>query len=140
MPSEFRFLLICLGATQRLDDRLITLSGIVNELTATRGEAIELAAIVGAILQPEMKDKRLDLMAWRLGQAGKRVPIPGYAGTPLILPEGLGPLVLPYAVTLRSQPTLVSGIYGFELFDRDGAFASPETLLATYMFSLTVTA
>ena len=52
MPSEFRFLVICLGAMQRLDDRLITLSGIVNELDGATSRPAELAAVVGAVLRP----------------------------------------------------------------------------------------
>ena len=134
MPSEFRFLLICLGATHRLDDDLISLSGIVNFLECSANDRTDLAAIVGVCLRPEMKDKSLDLMAWRLDRTGERQRIPEYAGTPLILPDSVGPAVLPYSISL---PTPSSGIYGFELFDRDGAFGPPEALLSTYMFGVT---
>jgi len=120
---------------QRLDERLVTLSGIVNHLETSKGQPVDLAAIVGLILAPDMKGKSLDLMAWRLGKKGEPDRIPGYAGTPLILPDGLGPLVLPYSI---SVPIQESGIYGFYLFDRQGAFGSKETLLATYTYSVTV--
>ena len=136
MPSEFRFLLICLGATQRLEDGLVTLSGVVNTLVVAAAEVVELAAVLGLILRPEMSGKRLDLMAWKLDAHGKRTPIPGYAGTPLILPRGLGPHVLPYSVVPRIPPKWTPGVYGFELFDRDAVFGPQETLLATYMFGV----
>lgn len=135
MPDEFRFLLICLGASQRLDDRLVTLTGIVNELEITADEPLELAAIVGVILRPEMAGKRLDLMAWELGKNGGPKNLDGYVGTPLILPEGSGPVVLPYSINV---PIREDGIYGFYLFDHEGTFGPPRRLLATYMFSVTV--
>lgn len=135
MPHEFRFLLICTGANFRFDERLVTLTGIVNELDATANEPIEVTAVVGVILRPTMLGARLDLMAWRLGKNGELLPLDGYAGTPLILPNGLGPVVLPYSLRI---PIRHSGIYGFHLFDRDGAFGSTEELLATYMYSVTV--
>jgi hypothetical protein len=28
------------------------------------------------------------------------------------------------------------GIYGFDLFDREGAFGKPEALLATHLYSI----
>lgn len=135
MPNEFRFMLVCLGALQRLDDGHVTLNGIVNDIAGSTSERTELAIIIGAILRPPMKDKPLDLMAWMLDKTGEREAIPGYAGTPLILPNGKGPDVLPYSIKL---PTPRSGIYGFELFDRDGAFGPKEELLATYMFGVHV--
>lgn len=135
MPTAFRFLVICLGAIQRLDDKLVTLSGIVNHLEANGKDPVEIAAIVGMILAPDMKGKPLDLMAWKLGKNGEPTPIPGYAGTPLILPDGLGPLVLPYSISLPIQD---SGIYGFYLFDREGVFGPKEELLATYTYSVSV--
>jgi hypothetical protein len=131
MPNEFRFLVICQGATQRLDDHLVTLTGIVNTLEATAGERSELAAVVGAVVHPEWKGKRLDLMAWRLGKKGERLALPDYAGTPLILPEARGPQVMPYAL---SVPIPARGIYGFELFDPEGLFGRKNELLATYLF------
>ena len=76
-------------------------------------------------------------MAWTLDRNGARQTIPGYTCTPLMLPDGLGPVVLPYAISL---PTRESGIYGFELFDREGAFGPREALLATYMLSVSVDA
>jgi hypothetical protein len=132
MPSEFRFLLICLSASRREDDGHITLSGIVNTVDATIAKRLELAAVIGLVLRPEMQGKRLDLMAWRLGKSGERLPLPGYAGTPLILPQGLGPDVLPFQIAVPIQS---KGIYGFELFDREGAFGPQEQLLATYIFA-----
>lgn len=135
MPDEFRFLLICLGATQRMEDRLVNLSGIVNELDAVPGESLELTAVVGAILRPEMAERRLDLMVWRLGPNGEPMRFGDYVGTPLILPYGLGPKVLPYSVRFSIDE---SGVYGFYLFDAEGTFGTPERLLATYMFSITV--
>ncbi len=135
VPSAFRFLVICQGASMRADDRLVTLTGVVNELSAAPGEQLELAAVIGLILAPQMKGKSLDLMAWRLDRSGTRQPIPGYAGTPLILPDGLGPSVAPYAIRL---PATSTSIHGFDLFDRDGVFGSPEQLLATYMLGLSL--
>ncbi len=136
MPSEFRFLIICMGAMQRLADGHVTLSGVLNDISVTAGgERAELAVIIGAILRPPMKGKRLDLMAWMLDSKGQREKLPGYAGTPLILPEKTGPDILPYSITI---PMPRSGIYGFELFDRDGAFGPKEGLLATYMFGVHV--
>ena len=135
MPNEFRFLLICQGASQRTSDRLVTLTGIVNEITTTASERTKLLAVVGLILRPELAGKRLDLMAWKLGKKGERLALDGYAGTPLILPNGLGPQVLPCELAV---PITADGIYGFEMFDRDGAFGPKENLLATYLFSATV--
>jgi hypothetical protein len=128
-------LVICLGASQRLDDRLVNLTGIVNELETTANEPLELAAIVGVVLRPDMQGKHLDLMAWKLGRNGEPQKLDGYVGTPLILPKGLGPIVLPYSVRV---PICEDGVYGFYLYDREGAFGSPEELLATYMYSVTV--
>jgi hypothetical protein len=122
-----------MGAMQRLDDRIITLSGIVNELFVERGQPVDLTAVVGLILMPEMKGKHLDLMAWKLGKKGEPVRLDGYVGTPLILPHGGGPVALPCEISL---PINEDGIYGFYLFDREGTFGPPEQLLATYMFSV----
>ena len=134
MPNEFRFFLVCLGAIQRLDDHLVNLSGIVNDLDATPSEPVQLAAVVGLILRQEMTGKRLDLMVWKLDEKGKPQKFGDYVGTPLILPSGYGAHVLPYSITI---PIVESGIYGFYLFDRDGAFGPKENLLATYMFGVT---
>lgn len=136
MPSEFRFLVMCLGATQTLDDRHVTLSGIVNELECRADERVELGAMVGVVLRPPMKGKSLDLMVWKLDKKGEPDRLPDYVGTPLILPHGLGPSVLPYSIKVPIRET---GIYGFYLFDRDGVFGEARKLLATYMFSATVT-
>lgn len=40
---------------------------------------------------------------------------------------------MPYPITI---PATSSGIYGFDLFDRDGAFGQPRSLLATYLYSI----
>lgn len=138
LPSAFRFFVLCQGTSNCLDDKLVTLQGVVNELTAKPGEVLELAAIVGAILAPEMQDKRLDLMAWRLGENGERLSLPGYAGTPLILPTARGPVVLQYSIAFQTQPSLLTGVYGFELFDRDGVFGPSEALLSTFLFGVHV--
>ena len=135
MPHEFRFLLICNGASNRLEDRQVNLHGIVNDIDGSSRERTELTAIIGLILMPEMEGKSLDLMCWMLDNKGERERIPEYAGTPMILPNGTGPVVLPCPIEL---PTPRSGIYGFELFDRDGIFGPPEELIATYMFGVNV--
>jgi hypothetical protein len=109
---------------------------IVSKIECSATERVELAAIVGAILLPEMKGKSLDLMAFRLGKNGEPLSLDGYAGTPLILPKNTGPVVLPYEIKI---PIRESGIYGFYLFDRDGVFAPKTDLLATYMYSAVVT-
>ena len=135
MISEFRFLVICQGAMQRTDDHLVTLSGIVNEITTSASERTPLLAVVGLILRPAMKGKRLDLIAWSFGKTGEPEPLDGYVGAPLFLPDGLGPQTLPCEIAL---PIKRDGIYGFFLFDRDGVFGPKEDLLATYMFSATI--
>lgn len=132
---DFRFLIICQSASARLDEPLITLHGVLNEMRGSATERTELAVVVGAILAPALAGKHLDLMAYVLDKSGKRQPIPGYAGTPLILPAALGPVVLPYSIAL---PTPHPGIYGFDLFDRDGAFGPPESHLATYRFGVSI--
>ena len=135
MPDEFRFMLICLRASHRLDDQAVTLSGIVNTLVGRSDEPTELLAMLGVILRPPMRGKRLDLMAWRLGNNGERLTIGDYVGTQMTLPDEplLGPQVLPCEILL---PTPGRGIYGFELFDGEGAFGTPERLLATYIFGV----
>ncbi len=135
MPSNFRFLVICRRAIRNVDNQRITFEGVVNDLTLMNNEGIELVAAIGAVLLPVMEGKRLDLMAWKLARDGERQPIPGYAGTPLILPRGIGALVAPYSIKV---PVKETGIFGFDLFDPDGVFGQPEGLLATYMFSVTV--
>lgn len=135
LPSEFRFMVICQSASRREADGLISLFGVVDDIATIASERTELAAVVGAVLRPEVQGKRLDLMAWKFGRTGERTPLPGHAGTPLVLPRGLGPTVLPYQISL---PIPATGIYGFELFDREGAFGPTEALLATYMFSARV--
>ena len=72
-------------------------------------------------------------MAWQLGNKGERETLVKYRGTPLEIPEEKGPSVAPYKI---SVPIWTPGIYGVELFDREGAFGPKEALLATYMYSV----
>lgn len=131
--DEFRFLVICELPTD--EDGYVSLQGVLNDIRVARLPVeITMSAVVGAVLRDPMWGKRLDLMAWRFGKTGERQPIPGYAGTPLFLPrEGVGAAVLPYPITV---PIPERGIYGFELFDREGAFGTAERLLATYLYSV----
>jgi len=136
MPSAFRFLVICLAASYREADGLVSLSGIVNTLQLQADEEVALTAVVSVILTPDMAGKSLDLMFWRLGRNGEPQRVPAFAGIPLILPATApGPQVLP--LPLRTLPTLEAGLYGYYLFDRDGIFGPPEALLATYTFGIT---
>lgn len=132
MPDEFRFLLLCLSP-QKVGD-VVTLGGIVNDIRADDLPTdIALYAVVGAILRPPHWGKSLDLMAWQLGNKGERETLVKYVGTPLIMPEEAGPVVLPYRINV---PIWTPGIYGFDLFDRDGIFGEKEGLLATYLYSV----
>jgi hypothetical protein len=135
MPDEFRFLVICRAASLQLDEPIVNLTDVVNHLEVEPGESTGLIAAVGCVLRPEMEGKHLDLMAWRLGKNGEPERFADYVGTPLILPEQTGPAILPLEIAL---PITERGIYGFYLFDREGVFASPESLLATYMFSASI--
>ena len=134
MLEDFRFLVICRDVSCRPEDRFISLDGVVNEIVGSATGPTELKAVVGAILQEEMWGRRLDLMAHILGRNGAE-KIPGYSGTPLILPEAIGPQVLPYDILL---PTPHPGIYSFSLFDRDLVLDSSGQLLATYTFSVSL--
>jgi len=40
---------------------------------------------------------------------------------------------LPYQINV---PIWTPGIYGFDLFDRDGVFGEKESLLATYLYAV----
>jgi hypothetical protein len=136
LPSAFRFLVLCEHASQRQVDSYVTLKGVVSELVRVPGESIDLQAVVGVVLVPEIAGNHLDLLLWQLDKTGKPQPVPGYAGQHLELPDGVGAHALPFE--LRTLPITVTGIYGFYLFDRDGAFGPPSQLLATYMFGVTV--
>ena len=133
MPNEFRFFLLCHGVESVEHVPGAVLRGVVNSIVQLENEATPLFAVVGAIVAPSMSNKALDMMVWRLDRTGERQTIPGYVGTPLILPKCLGPQVMQYSFAL---PTPTKGIYGAELFDRDGAFGKREALLATYMFGV----
>lgn len=136
MPCEFRFLVMCLTPTKR--DGVVTLSEVVNTLYVPKSSLptdIRMHAVVGAVLRSPMWGKNLDLMAWQLGNKGERETLVKYRGTPLILPREVGAVCLPYRV---SVPIWTPGIYGFDLFDRDGAFGEKERLLATYLYAVDV--
>jgi hypothetical protein len=97
---------------------------------------VSMIAVVGAVLRRPMWGKSLDLMAWQLGKTGERETLVQYRGTPLILPESVGAVCLPYPIVV---PAWNPGIYGFELFDRDGCFGTREHLLATYLYAIAPT-
>ncbi len=130
MPNAFRFFLICHGVESGPGVTAAVLRGVINSIVALPTEPTRLIATVGAVVAPEMQAKHLDMMVWTLDRTGERQPLPGYAGTPLILPNLLGAQVMPFPFEL---PTPAKGIYGADLFDRDGAFAKPEKLLATLL-------
>lgn len=124
MPPPFRFFLLCRDVSGT------DLSDVINRVETSDG-ATQIVAVVGAVIAPAMKGKCLDLMFWKLGKGGELESHADYVGTPLILPEGIGPQVMPFDVHL---PPLQRGIYGFDLFDRDGALGDPQERLATYLF------
>ena len=134
MPNAFRFFLICHGVESGPNITNATLRGVVNSIVGLKHEATPLLAVVGAVVAPAMKGKPLDMMVWQLDKNGERQRLPGYVGTPLILPDVLGAQVMPFHFAL---PTPKSGVYGADLFDRLGAFGERETLLATFMFAVT---
>lgn len=133
MPNAFRFFLLCHGVESDQNVPAAMLRGVVNTIVQLSGESTPLFSVVGAVLDPAMSRKSLDMMVWRLDRNGERQTLQGYVGTPLILPQALGPQVMQYSFSL---PTPTKGIYGAELFDRDGAFGKPKSLLATYMFGV----
>jgi len=134
MPMEFRFLVICLSPVK--GNGIVTLEHVVNTLQVPKASLptdIGMCAVVGAVLRPPMWGHSLDLMAWQLGNKGERETLVKYRGTPLILPEEVGAVCLPYQVNV---PIWTPGIYGFDLFDRDGVFGEKESLLATYLYAV----
>lgn len=137
MPSEFRFLIICQQPEQT--DGGVNLKQVVDTIRLPEREFpcdLKVFAVIGAVLRESMWGKPLDLMAWQLGNTGERETLVKYRGTPLILPEEIGAVTLPYAITV---PVWTPGIYGFDLFDRDGIFGAPERLLATYLYAVATT-
>jgi hypothetical protein len=134
MSPEFRFMVICRSASLR-EDGTVNLLDVVNEIDGSRTERTELAVAIGLLLLPTMNGKSLDLMAYKLGKKLEHQKLPGFVGQHLELPDGKGPQVLPYSVAI---PTPETGVYGFDLWDRDGAFGPPETLLAHYLFGVHV--
>lgn len=135
MSYDFRFLVICQGASHRAGEHHVMLNGIVNELRCAADEPVELVALVSALLHPKMQGKSLALMVGSLGRTPKLQPLDGYVGTPLILPAGMGPQVLPYPITLPIRRT---GLYCFQLFDPNGLFGTRDGLLANFVFSAVV--
>lgn len=133
MPNEFRFFLLCHGVESDENVPGAILRGVINSIVQLDSESTPLFAVVGAVVVPAMKQKALDMMVWKLDRSGQRQKVPGFVGMPLILPDSLGPQVMPYRFEL---PTPAKGIYGAELFDRDGAFGKPQSLLATFMFGV----
>lgn len=134
MPSEFRFLVFCREPIK--ENEGVTLRHVVDTISLSEKNFpsdVQLYAVVGAVLREPMWGKPLDLMAWQLGNTGERETLVKYRGTPLILPEAVGAVCLPYAITV---PAWTPGIYGFDLFDRDGVFGTRELLLATYLFAV----
>jgi hypothetical protein len=133
MPNEFRFFLLCHGVESEQNVPGAVLRGVINSVVQIDSEPTPLFAVVGAVIVPAMKQKSLDMMVWRLDRSGQRQTLPGFVGMPLILPNALGPQVMPYQFAL---PTPTPGIYGAELFDRDGTFGKRQALLATFMFGV----
>lgn len=134
MEFDFRFLVMC--RTPVNQDGVISLHDVVNTIYLPEDAFpadVKMYAVVGAVLTRAMKGKHLDLMAWQLDKKGARETLVKYRGTPLILPEQIGAVCLPYAINV---PALTPGLYGFDLFDRDGAFGQREKLLATYLYGI----
>jgi len=136
MPSEFRFLVMCLQPMNI--QGIISIGGVVNTLAFQRSQLPfrqPMWAMLGLILRRGMEGKHLDLMAFRLDRDGKPVSLEGFAGKPLILPNEVGAVTLPGEVQV---PLTDQGVHGFYLFDRDGAFGPKADLLATYLYGVTV--
>lgn len=134
MFNEFRFLVMCRFPSK--DGGKVILEDIINNIVVPKFPAtIEMFAVVGAIVRPELQGKRLDLMAWQVGMDGSgRQKLDGYVGTPLIIEQGAkGAVCMPYPIKV---PVSKPGIYGFDLFDREGAFGKPASLLATYLYAV----
>lgn len=135
MPAQFRFLVMCRFPVVDHDSR-VSLAHIVDTIHLPDREypcVLELCAGIGAVLVESMEGKALDLMAWRLNKAGEREKLDGYVGTPLLLPKGIGAVTLPYQIKV---PVKEAGIYGFDLFDRDGVFGKRAGVLATYLYGV----
>jgi hypothetical protein len=134
MPSEFRFLVMCLFPTREGGE--IKLNGVINDLSIPADAfpaLIDMYAVVGVVLREPMWGKSLDLMAWRIGPTGQREKLDGYVGKPLILPREKGAVCCPFKITV---PLSMTGVYGFDLFDREGLFGPAVTLLATYLYGV----
>lgn len=136
---DFRFLVICERVA--FDGEKTSLHGVVDTILRPEKDFpfdLHLHAAIGLIQSPSMRGKRLDLMGFALDKKKSLDPQPiaGYAGTYLILPEGRpGACVHTTAITV---PIAYPSIYGFYLFDADGAFGKPKELMATYLYAVDV--
>ena len=133
--QDFRFLAICEDVSH---DGPVSLHRVVDSLFRPAADFpfdLKLWAAVSVVAMPEKAGKYLDLLAYVLDKKRSLDPQPiaGYAGTPVILPSDLGPRVYTIPITV---PIAYPCLYGFYLFDRDGAFAEPETLLANYVYGV----
>lgn len=134
LPCEFRFLVICLHPEK--ENGMVTLQGVLSNIALPESwfpGDLKVFAVVGAVLREPIWGKVLDLRAWQLGHDGQRETLVGYRGTPLILPQEEGATCCPYPIAV---PITCPGIYGFDLFDRDGVFIEKEGLLATYLYAV----
>jgi hypothetical protein len=134
MPPEFQFFLLCLSATQRKQDHLITLNGIVTGIVGSANEPIELTAAVGMFL-PRPTDATLRLVTRRLDQYGELQPIRGIRDMDIEISGGEGVVVVAEQFLL---PTLGSGVHSTELIDTHGLFGASGKILATYRFPVKV--
>ena len=135
MPAQFRFLVMCQFPVTDLHAR-VSLAHIVDTIHVPDSEfpcALDMCAAIGVVLRDSMGGRRLDLMAWRLGKTGDLEKLDGYVGTPLFLPKITGAATIPYQIKV---PLSGPGVYGFNLFDREGTFGKKEGLLATYLYGV----
>ena len=136
LPSPFRFLVICQNMSQRIDDGLVTLTDVVNHIDCSTTTELDLAAIVGIVLDDTMAGKRLGLeVSILVDRMQRRQPLPRCPGKWLNLPAQIGAQVLPYTVQLTTPRT---GMYCVDLWDHEGVCGPSGVLLATYLFGVTV--
>src|SRR5262245_45030045 len=97
MDFEFRFLLICEKA-YAIGERTV-LENIFSIVEIPDDEIpcdVQCNAVVSCALRPEMYGKQLGLLAWKLNGRRERETLPGWIGVKLPIPEGTGPVILPY--------------------------------------------
>lgn len=132
IETGFRFLVI--AENPQYKSGRVDLLGVANQLfISSIPTTLSLYAVLGVVAIPEQSGKRVALTFWRLGSDGSRQSVPGWTGTHVDLPGGLGPIVCPYKVEL---PIEEPGIYGFDAIDCDALFGPRNERLATYIFSV----